>query len=190
MCADATAGIRPDEDRSADRVAIGEVLVAYCDYLDRMELDALADLFTAGCVVEFGPDERLNSRGRDALAKSLERMWRWRRTSHYLCNVHIAFSAPDAAQTTSYVLAWHERPDGSTATVHGQYRDRFEYRDSRWRIAARRMLMNGSDAGFTVNLFPLERRPAPAGWVAPDIDNPAGASAGDRPPDQKTRWRG
>lgn len=160
--------------RIADRQAISDVLVDYCVYLDRMELEALGDLFTAGCIVEFGPDERLNSRGREALSKSLERMWRWRRTSHHLSNVRIEFTGPDEAQAASYVLAWHERPDGSTATVYGQYRDRFERREGRWRIAARRMLMNGSDAGFTVNLFPLDRRPAPEGWVAPDVDHPPG----------------
>lgn len=163
-----------DDSRRADRQAITEILIDYCIYLDRMQLDALADLFTAGCVVEFGSDERLNSRGRDALAKSLERMWRWRRTSHHLSNVRIGFTGPDQAHATSYVLAWHERPDGSTATVYGQYRDRLERRDGRWRIAGRRMLMNGNDAGFTVQLFALDRRPAPEGWVPPDVDQPPG----------------
>ena len=172
------AGVPADDPRVADRQAISDVLVDYCVCLDCMELDALADLFTPDCVVEFGPDARLNSHGRDALAKSLERMWRWRRTSHHLSNVRIEFTGPDEAKTTSYVLAWHERPDRSTATVYGQYRDRFERREGRWRIAGRRMLMNGSDAGFTVNLFPLPRRPAPAGWVAPDVDNPPGGPSG------------
>lgn len=170
--------ISANDPRIDDRQAITGVLVDYCFYLDRMELDSLADLFTAGCLVEFGPDDRLNSRGRDALAKSLQRMWRWRRTSHHLSNVRIEFAGPDEARATSYVLAWHERSDGSTATVYGQYLDRFERREGRWRIAGRRMLMNGSDKGFTVNLFPLERRPAPKGWVAPDVDRPPGT-----PPD-------
>jgi hypothetical protein len=30
--------------------------------------------------------------------------------------------------------------------------------------------MNGSDAGFTVGIFPASRRPPPAGWRAPAID--------------------
>jgi hypothetical protein len=34
-------------------------------------------------------------------------------------------------------------------------------------------MMNGNDAGFTVNVFPSERRQPPAGWVAPVIDRPA-----------------
>lgn len=153
-----------------DRQAIHDLLLDYCLYLDRMELDALAALFTADCEVVYGDDPRLRSRGAAALATSLERMWRWARTSHHLSNVRIAFEASDSAAVTSYVLAWHERPDGSTATIYGQYRDRVVRTDAGWRIADRQMLMNGCDAGFTVPITPLERRGPPAGWEAPAID--------------------
>ena len=156
--------------RSADRQAIADVLVEYCCALDLMDLPALAALFTDDCVVEYGPGEFLQSHGSAALAKSLERMWRWSRTSHHLSNVLIRFDGSDAAFCRSYVHAWHERPDGSTATIFGQYRDRFVRREQLWRIAERRMLMSGCDAGFTVNINRLERRPPPPGWRAPDMD--------------------
>ena len=158
------------DGRLADRQAIADVLVEYCCALDIMDLPALAALFTDDCVVEYGPGEFLRSRGSAALAKSLERMWRWSRTSHHLSNVLIRFDGRDAARSRSYVHAWHERPDGSTATIFGQYRDRFVRRERCWRIAERRMLMNGCDAGFTVNINRLERRPPPPGWRAPDMD--------------------
>lgn len=161
-----------DELRAADRQEIADALIGYCVALDRMDLDALAALFTEDCVVEFGPDERLNSRGRAALAKSLERMWRWTRTSHHLSNVIIEFTGSDEATSRAYVLAWHERPDGTTATVYGQYHDRLQRVDGQWLIAARRMVENGSDAGFTVGLHKLERRPPPLNFVAPDVDRP------------------
>ena len=153
-----------------DRDAIGAMLVDYCLHLDTMDLAALAALFTADCEVVYGDDPRLRSRGSAALADSLERMWRWARTSHHLSNVSITFDGPDAARVVSYVLAWHERPDGSTATIYGQYRDRLVRTAEGWRIAERRMFMNGSDRGFTVPITPVERRPAPPGWKAPDID--------------------
>lgn len=156
--------------RETDRLAIHDVLADYCRWLDSMDLEALAALFTNDCDVEFGPDQRLNSTGRTALARSLARMWRWSRTSHHLSNVQIRFTNESEASAVSYVLAWHERPDGSTATVYGQYRDRLEKHGGRWLIAQRTMLENGSDAGFTVNLHQLERRPAPADWVAPTVD--------------------
>ena len=74
-------------------------------------------------------------------------------------------------------IAWHERPDGSTATVLGQYHDRLRRLAEGWRIAERRMLMNGNTAGFTVNLFRTPRRPPPAGWIAPNIDRPIEANS-------------
>jgi ketosteroid isomerase-like protein len=153
-----------------DRQQINEVLIEYCGALDQMDLARLAALFTDDCVVNYGPDPRLQSRGASALRKSLQRMWRWSRTSHHLGNVLIEFSCENEALVRSYVFAWHERPDGSTATIFGQYHDAFVREDGRWRIAERRMLMNGCDAGFTVNINRLERQPAPRGWVAPDID--------------------
>jgi len=153
-----------------DRQAISDLLVTYCCALDRMDLNTLATLFTADCIVDYGPDARLQSHGSAALAKSLQRMWRWSRTSHHLSNIKIHFEGKDEAKAISYVFAWHERPDGSTATVLGQYHDRLQRQADGWRIAERRMLMNGCDAGFKVDIHRFERVVAPAGWVAPDLD--------------------
>ena len=169
----------PDHHRLADRQEISELLVEYCRALDVMDLAAIARVFTADCEVEYGPEDRLRSRGSAGVAKSLERMWRWARTSHHLSNIQIAFDGADHARSISYVLAWHERPDGSTATVMGQYHDRLVRTDKGWRIATRRMEMNGSDAGFTVNLHCTKRQGPPAGWVAPNIDAPVVGNLGD-----------
>ena len=152
-----------------DRQEITDVLIEYCYALDRMDLPRLSVLFTDECMVDYGPDEQLQSYGAAALEKSLERMWRWARTSHHLSNVRIRFDDGDA-YVQSYVHAWHERADGSTATILGQYHDRFVRADSCWRIAERRMVMNGCDAGFTVNINRFERIPPPDGWVPPDLD--------------------
>ena len=153
-----------------DRQEISDVLIAYCCALDKMDLPAIVALFTQDCLVDYGPDKRLQSRGSSALAESLERMWRWSRTSHHLSNIQIQFEKSDSSSTVSYVLAWHERPDGSTATIMGQYHDRLVREIEGWRIKERRMVMNGCDVGFTVNINPFERIPAPKGWQTPDID--------------------
>lgn len=160
-----------DRHRLADRQEIADLLAEYCRALDLMDLDAIAAVFTKDCKVEYGPEERLRSSGAAGVAKSLERMWRWARTSHHLSNVQIAFEGPNRARSVSYVLAWHERPDGSTATVMGQYHDRLVRDPQGWRIAERRMEMNGADAGFTVNLHRTRRRTPPPGWIAPNIDS-------------------
>ncbi len=154
--------------RLCDTAAITRVLNSYCSTLDRMDLPALCALFTDDCVVEYGPEEWLQSRGVAALEQSLARMWRWARTSHHLSNVQVEFTGADEAAASSYVQAWHERPDGATATVFGQYRDRLVRLEAGWRIAERRMVMNGSDSGFAVNINRFERIPPPAGWQPPE----------------------
>ena len=153
-----------------DRQKISDILIEYCCAPDRMDLPAIAALFTKDCIVDYGPDKRLQSHGSSALAKSLERMWRWSRTSHHLSNIQIQFEGSDSSSTVSYVLAWHERPDGSTATIMGQYHDRLVREMEDWKIKERRMVMNGCDTGFTVNINPFKRISAPKGWKAPDID--------------------
>ncbi|SVA86578.1 uncharacterized protein METZ01_LOCUS139432, partial [marine metagenome] len=60
-----------------DERDITALLVEYCRALDNMDLNAIAELFSEDCVVKFGPDDQLNSCGPKAVAKSLERMWRW-----------------------------------------------------------------------------------------------------------------
>ena len=153
--------------RLCDREQITWALCEYCNALDGMDLPRLGALFTADCLVEYGAEEWLRSRGSAALEQALARMWRWARTSHHLSNVQIEFQGDDEARARSYVLAWHERPDGSTGTVFGQYHDRFVRRQAGWRIAERRMIMNGSDSGFAVNINRLERHPPPPGWQPP-----------------------
>ena len=150
-----------------DTAEITRVLNEYCNALDRMDLPRLCALFTEDCLVEYGPEAWLKSRGAAALEQSLARMWRWARTSHHLSNVQVEFQDDGTALAQSYVQAWHERPDGSTATVFGQYRDRFVRQEAGWKIAERRMVMNGSDGGFAVNIHRFERMPPPEGWQPP-----------------------
>ena len=149
--------------RLLDERDIAHLLNEYCRALDLMDLSIFEHVFAQDCEVEFGPDERLNSRGLDGVRASLERLWRWQRTSHHLSNIQIRFDGDDEASSTSYVIAWHERADGSTATIYGQYHDRLTRTPEGWRIARRVMYMNGADAGFTVDIHPFPRRQPPDG---------------------------
>ena len=108
--------------RIIDEKEINFLLIEYCRALDSMELDIIKELFSKDCIVEFGTDKQLNSKGSDELIKSLERMWRWKRTSHHLSNVIINFKSHDIAFSKSYVHAWHQRFDNKTATIYGQSR--------------------------------------------------------------------
>ncbi len=164
----ATACLTPE-----DRFAIHDLLVDYCLHLDRMDLVALAALFTPDCEVMYGPDPNLTARGATALESSLARMWRWKRTAHHLSNVRLWDDGADAARSESYVMAWHERPDGTTATIYGRYLDRLSRTPDGWRIAIRQMQMNGADAGFRVAIPQAPRHPPPQGWAPPPgLDGP------------------
>ena len=157
-------GTQPTDDAVAellDRQQITELIHEYCRTLDAMDLDALVALFTEDCVVDYGPEPRLRSAGSARLRTDLSRMWRWSRTSHHSSNVQVSFPSRDTATACSYVLAWHERPDGTTATMMGQYHDELVRQDGRWRIARRRQVLTGNDAGFTVGINPFERRSDP-----------------------------
>lgn len=151
-----------------DKILIGELLSGYCRMLDTMTLDDVDAYFTEDCVVEFGADERLNARGSADLASKLSRLWRWRRTAHHLSNVEVQVTDQDRASASSYVLAWHQRDDGSTAILYGLYRDALIRTEKGWRIAHRRQEMNGSEPAFPIGIFPAERRPPPSGWTVPD----------------------
>jgi ketosteroid isomerase-like protein len=138
-----------------------------------MDLVALACLFTPDCEVIYGPDPLLTSRGNAALKASLARMWRWQRTAHHLSNVRLWGDGPDCARSESYVMAWHEHPDGTTATIFGRYLDLLSRTPDGWRIAQRRMEMNGADAGFRVAIPQAQRNSPPPGWVPPSgLDGP------------------
>lgn len=147
---------------------IKSVLIEYCTRLDQMDLPALSALFTEDCRVIYGDSSALRSEGRAALEKSLARMWRWQRTAHHLSNFKLSFQDDAAADAESYVLAWHEAPDGHTATLYGRYLDRLVRQQGRWLIAERRMDMNGSDDGFRLPLPPAPRAGPPVGWQVPE----------------------
>ena len=162
-----------------DRAAIEDLLIDYCRHLDRMDLPALARLFTSDCCVIYGPGAHLTAEGADALEVSLARMWRWTRTAHHVSNVRIWHDTDDTARCESYVHAWHERPDGSTATVYGRYLDLLVRATPGWRIRERRMEMNGADAGFRVAIPQAPRHPPPDGWIAPaGLDGPEPRTGG------------
>jgi len=151
-----------DDPRGADRAEIAALLHRYCRMLDGMELELVPELFTEDCLVVYGPDERMQSRGAAGLAASLRRLWRFARTSHHLSNVEVEFEGDDAARSVSYVLAWHQRPDGATQTLYAQYHDRLVRTPAGWRIAERRQLTNGSDVPWDLPLAQAERRPEPS----------------------------
>ena len=142
----------------ADRRAITGVLQGYCRMLDSLELELVPQFFTEDCEVVYGLDPRMQSHGAGDLERSLRRLGRFARTSHHLSNVEIELTGPDTARSISYVLAWHQQPDGTSRTLYAQYHDRFVRTAAGWRIAERRQLTNGSDVPWDLPLAASPRR--------------------------------
>lgn len=158
----ARRGAQPPSDdgrRAGDRLAITRLLHRYCGMLDRMDLAMVPELFTEDCVVVYGPEARMQSRGAAALASSLRRLWRFARTSHHLSNIEVDFEAEDVASARSYVLAWHQEGDGGSRTLYAHYDDRLVRTPAGWRIAERRQFTHGSDVPWDLALAEAERLP-------------------------------
>jgi ketosteroid isomerase-like protein len=141
-----------------DRRAITSVLYGYCRMLDSLDLERVPAFFTEDCEVVYGPDPRMQSHGAADLERALRRLGRFARTSHHLSNVEIELTGPDSATSVSYVLAWHQQPDGISRTLYAQYHDRFVRTTGGWRIAERRQLTNGSDVPWDLPLSEAPRR--------------------------------
>ncbi len=139
-----------------------------------MDLGALARLFTADCEVIYGPDPQLTRTGcRCAgslacphVADGGARHTTFRTSAYGL-------DGTDHVLSESYVMAWHERTRRHHGTVFGRYLDRLTRTPDGWRIAQRRMEMNGADAAFRVAIPQAQRHPPPPGWVPPPgLDGP------------------
>ena len=115
---------------------IEEVVLRYCRGIDRMDRELVRSCYHADATDEHGGW----SGGVEAF---LEWVWkllaRYESTMHFVGNVLVEL-AGDAAVAESYGVAWHRSPDPRPQwnLVTGfRYLDRFERRDSAWKIARR-----------------------------------------------------
>jgi hypothetical protein len=122
-----------------DRLAIGEVLAAYCHHLDAGRWEALRALFTADCRLDFGA--LLGTfEGREGLERftaTLARIGVVMR--HYTTNVVVTGDG-SAARAQSYVLGL-TGASGTRAIATGRYEDELVKQDGRWLIRVRRAII-------------------------------------------------
>lgn len=143
-----------------DRQRIADLIYAYCDHFDRNEPEAVAALFTADATVDYGP-ETATIVGAAAVASTiavgLERTFA--ATSHHVSNIRISFDGPDAANSVSYVYAWHRYVDGTAdGELWGRYRHRLERTAAGWRIAELVLEAAGTDHFHRATMHPIGRR--------------------------------
>jgi hypothetical protein len=122
-----------------DRVAIGELLAAYCHAIDKGRWTDLPGFFTPDCRLDFG--ELMGSHeGQDGVrrfADTLKAAGIFMR--HYTTNVVIAGNG-ERARAESYVLALTGTP-GNLSSTTGFYEDELVKSGGRWLIRVRRAII-------------------------------------------------
>lgn len=147
-----------DLQRLLDRQAIADVIHTYCRNVDLIRPAEVAALFTADCTVDYGPGLGVPTQGAAELERRLAiGLPRFAATSHHVSNIEVDFDGDDAADTVTYLYAWHRYPDERPdAHLWAQYHDRFVRTPDGWRIAARTLKVAGQQ-DFDVEWHPIGR---------------------------------
>src|SRR3954453_20167282 len=112
---------------------IRRVLARYARAIDRMDFELLRECYHADAIDELGWYDG----GVDGFVEFLrESLPRSDATFHMLGNPLIEVDG-DMARTETYCLVWNRSPAGDRF-IQVRYCDRFEVRESMWRIAHRR----------------------------------------------------
>jgi uncharacterized protein (TIGR02246 family) len=121
-----------------DRLAIADVLAAFCERVDEYDIAGLAEVFTEDCSTDYGPGRGGPVSGRtQVLARIARGQAEFRRTHHQLGQSRVRLTGDEATAVT-YVTATHEHRDGARSRVHLRYLDLLRRTDGGWRIAERR----------------------------------------------------
>lgn len=143
-----------------DKSAIADVIHAYCYHFDRAEAGEVLALFTDDAVVDYGPDVPKMS-GLAEISPMIERGLStfFAATSHHISNISIAFDAPDAATSNSYLYAWHRYQDGRpNSELWGQYHHAFRRTPEGWKISRLLLTAAGSKNFHRDKMHPIGRR--------------------------------
>lgn len=128
--------------RFEDRAAITDLMALYCERVDEYDIDAVAALFTADCVTDYGPGRGGLVTGRDAVRDRIAAgQAQFRRTHHQLGQSRVTFDPadPERAGAVTYVTASHEEWDGRQWRAHLRYIDALSRTRDGWLLAERRV---------------------------------------------------
>jgi uncharacterized protein (TIGR02246 family) len=128
----------------ADRLAISDLVHAYCQGVDRRDAEGVADLFAEdGAFVAFATpgatEPTSRSEGRAAITKAIGMARHYRQTTHTVGN-HRATVDGDRASGETRVIAYHVLGDEGAETLlvwHIRYLDDYVRGPEGWRIRER-----------------------------------------------------
>lgn len=123
----------------ADRQAITEVLIRYCRAVDRLDVELLTSVYHLDAIDDHGgwvgDAPTFVAQAKRFMTKHFEA------SQHRLSNISIELDG-DIAYVESYVLATHVLADNGIEVGGARYVDRFERRQSDWRISHRTVVMD------------------------------------------------
>lgn len=144
-----------------DRADVARVLATFCARVDEYDIDAVAQVFTEDCTVDYGPGRGGPQSGRARVAARIARgQSQFRRTHHQLGQSLVDIHG-DRAHAVTYVTAWHEENDDSISEVRLRYVDELTRTPSGWLISRRDVLAAGI-VGFAGVPWNWVRRGAPS----------------------------
>lgn len=123
-----------------DRLAIAEIMAAYCHAIDLGRWEDFPALFTEDCRLDFGSLMGVfeGPAGVRRFADTLKGIGLFMR--HFTTNV-IVKGDGERANAESYVLAI-TGPPGSSSQTTGRYEDEFVKVGGRWRLRVRRAILD------------------------------------------------
>lgn len=135
-------------DELIARAEIHDVLMTYCRAVDRGDIDLLRSVYHPGALDRHGS---FDGTGEEFAPYIVEKMDAAELTGqHLITNISYLFDSPTHARVESYFLAFQPYQADTTTNrlgfIGGRYLDRFERRESGWRIADRLVLMDWSRA--------------------------------------------
>jgi uncharacterized protein (TIGR02246 family) len=127
-----------------DRLAISDLVQAYCQGVDRRDPEAVARLFTDdGSFIAYATpgatEPTSRSEGHAAIAKAIGMARYYRQTTHTVGN-HLADVDGDHANGETRVVAYHVLGDEGAERLmiwHIRYLDTYTRRPEGWRISER-----------------------------------------------------
>jgi hypothetical protein len=137
------AGLLPDRERTADHIAINDILYLHSRGLDRLDADLIKCAYWPDAEVDYGSFKGGAHLFAELVVGALEEQYEL--TRHSLSNTLIVFTG-DNARTESVVSAAHLLRGGQEELLfYGRYLDLLHRRDGQWKLQHRQVVMDWSN---------------------------------------------
>jgi hypothetical protein len=144
-----TVDVQDETQILLDERAIHELLTRYSRGVDRCDEELLRSCYHPDATDDHGWYKGL---GTDFAREVVARHKGGPHTQHAISNVRLDVRG-DVAYGETYVTLRTTGPDGELVSGFGRYIDRFERRGGEWRIADRKVTLEGAPPGRDLSMF-------------------------------------